>query len=221
MTEQGRGVGDQGSRTDRAKARPEADTPDTVLDALLASLVTPRTPVDLRASVLRRIGEGRDSRAAVGGWLSLNWRWAALAGAAAVVVMATAMVLWRGSSPQPSGGVARSARPAPASLAPPAGPAARAERVPNEVTAETTLARVERPAGRTSRGATRRPSVADASEVDVAVALPPLEAPAPLLVSELSTDGLQIERVPVSAPLEIAPLEIERIDVDRPRIPKR
>lgn len=208
MTEQGRGMRDQGSGTDRADVRADSDTPDAVLDELLASLVTPRTPVDLRAAVLRRIEEERDSPA---GWRGWNWRSATLA-AAAVIVMTTAVVMWRGSRPEPTDAVVQStpaAESAPDVARP--GSAFGSAHTPSE--GVTAVARVDRTMS------TRRASMANAAAV--AEALPPLEPPAPLHLPAMTTDALQIERVQVSAPLEIAPLEIEQLDVDRPRNPQR
>lgn len=212
MTEQGRGIRDQGSGTDRADVGADSDTPDAVLDELLASFVTPRTPVDLRAAVLRRIEEERDSPA---GWRGWNWRSATLAAAAAVIVMTTAVVMWRGSRPEPTDAVVQST---PASESAPdvarPGPAFGSAHTPSE--GVTAVARVDRSSKTMS---TRRASMANAAAV--AEALPPLEPPAPLHLPAMTTDALQIERVQVSAPLEIAPLEIEQLDVDRPRNPQR
>lgn len=221
MTEQGRGIRDQGSGTDRAGVPAEPDALDPVLDDLLASLVTPATPVDLRASVLRRIEGERDSRAAVSGW-PWTWRSATLAAAAAVLVIATAMVLWRGSIPPSSQSVVHSGEPTPSTAAPQAGPAIRAEGAPREVGAEMTpAARVERPAPMRSVSAPRRASPADTAAADVAAAVPPLAALAPLQLPEMTTDlltpdALEIERLQVPPPIEIAPL-----DIDRARNPQR
>lgn len=211
--DQGSGLGDRKGRT--TASRPSSfESADAALDELLASLVTPPTPVDLRASVLRRIEEAEKRSLVPWPW---NRRWATLAAATIVVLLVAAVVLRRGPGPEPAMEVARSTERAPSAGAPRGGSLDSA-RTRNEIAAEPSgAAHVERPARTTSK----RRAATQAAAVDVAEALPPLEAPAPLEVPEmttdvLTTDALEVERLQVPPPIEIRPL-----DVDRGRNPQR
>lgn len=201
------GVGDRGS------GNGERMELDPALDDMLASLVTPKTRVDLRDAVLRRIEEERESAAA--GWLRWNWRLATMA-AAAVVVMATSIVVWRssGRDPASTGRTAEIRGSAPATSPTPTTEA------PREFSTVERVAMVPEPV-RSTRASVRRPApVTDASELENVHALPALEAPPPLRPAAMTTEALQVQTVEAVAPIEIAPLQIEQIEVDRPGTPK-